>query len=75
MATVHAELTDDKAVLRREEFERLVELARRAEPVEVRPEQENPDGGLASLAQQGRAFDFWNESGEDIYSTKDGEAI
>ena len=75
MATVHAELTEEKAVLRRDEFERLLELARRTEPVEVQPEQEDPYAGLARLALQGRAFDFWNESGEEIYSTQDGEAI
>ncbi len=75
MATVHAELTDDKAVLRRDEFERLLELARRIEPVEVRPAEEPREASLARLASEGRAFDFWNESGEEIYSTQDGEAI
>ncbi|HUY12052.1 MAG TPA: hypothetical protein VMX16_00260 [Terriglobia bacterium] len=75
MATVHAELTGDRAVLRRNEFEHLLELARRTEPVEVQAEQEDPEVGLARLALQGRAFDFWNESGEETYSDQDGEAI
>jgi hypothetical protein len=75
VATVHAELTGDKAVLRRDEFERLLELARRIEPVEVRPVEEQGEANLARLALVGRAFDFWNESGEEIYSTQDGEAI
>lgn len=75
MATVHAELTDDKAVLRRDEFDRLLELARRTEQVEVQPEQDNTEAGLARLAQQGHGFDFWAENGEEIYSNQDGEAI
>jgi hypothetical protein len=75
MTTVHAKLTGDKAVLPRGEFERLVELARQTEPVKVCPENEDPEAGFARLAVEGRAFDFWNEAGEDIYSGRDGEAL
>ena len=75
VTTVHAELTNDKAVLRRAEFDRLLELARRTETVEVRSDEEDTEGGLARLAEEAGAFDFWNESGEEIYSAEDGEAI
>lgn len=75
MTTVRAELTADKAVLRREEFDRLLELARRAEPVEVEAEEDHREDSLARLALQGKAFDFWKDKAEDIYSPADGEAV
>lgn len=75
MATVHAKLTGDKAELRREEFERLLELARRAEPVDVQLANDDQEASLARFAIEGGAFDFWNEAGEDIYSSHDGEGV
>jgi hypothetical protein len=75
VTTVRAQLTADKAILRRDEFEHLLELARRAEPVVVNADRENPEGSLARLAIEGRAFDFWRESDEDIYSPHDGEEL
>jgi hypothetical protein len=76
VTTVFAEFTADKAVLRREEFERLLELARRSEPVEVRTEPESrEEEDMTRLAVRGGAFDFWKAPGEDIYSPNDGEAV
>ena len=75
MVTLSAELTADRAILRRDEFEHLLELARRTEQVVVNVGQENPGDNLSRLALKGRAFDFWKERGEDIYSALDGEGI
>ena len=67
MTTVRAELTADKAVLRRDEFDQLIALARRTEPVEVVAEQEAGEPNMARLAKEGCAFDFWKEAGESIF--------
>jgi hypothetical protein len=76
MTIIHAQLFDDGAVLPRSEFERLVELARKSEEVEVHlQEDDTPTQSIMQLAEQGGAFDFWREEGEDIYSSEDGEPI
>jgi hypothetical protein len=76
MTIIHARLLDDGALLPRSEFERLVELARKSEDVEVHlQEDDTPTQSIMRLAEQGRAFDFWREEGEDIYSAKDGEPV
>ena len=76
MTTVHAQAIGDKALLPRAELERLVELAERSEPVTLLVDEEDlPTVGIAWLAEQGGAFDFWREEGEDIYSLEDGEPL
>jgi hypothetical protein len=76
MTTIHAQLFDDGALLPRDEFERLVELARKSENVEVYlQEDDTPTQSLMKLAEQGGAFAFWREEGEDIYSAEDGEPV
>ena len=71
MTTLHAELIGDKAVLPRAEFERLVELARRSEEIELQmPEGDVPTMGIMRLAEQGGAFD-WLADEEDLYSADD----
>ncbi len=76
MKTVHAHLVGDKAVVPRDEFERLVELARRTEEIELQMQEDDlPTLGLTYLAEQGGAFAFWAEKGEKIYSLDDGETI
>jgi hypothetical protein len=76
MTIIHAQLFDDGAVLLRSEFERLVELARKSEEVEVQlQEDEAPTQSIMRLAEQGGAFDFWRNEGENIYSAEDGEPI
>jgi hypothetical protein len=34
-----------------------------------------PTLGIMRLIEQGGAFDFWKEEGEDIYSATDGEPV
>ncbi len=76
MTVIHAQLFDKGALLPRSEFERLVELARKSEEIEVRlQEDDTPTQSIMRLAEQGGAFDFWREEGEDIYSAEDGEPI
>ena len=71
MTTLHAQLIGDKAVLPRAEFERLVELARRSEEVELQTDEEDvPTVGIMRLAEQGRAFD-WLAEEEDLYNVND----
>ena len=58
------------------DLERLVELAQRSEAITVlRQEDDVPTLGIMRLMEQGGAFDFWKEEGEDIYSAADGEPV
>jgi len=71
MTVVHAQLVGEQAVLPRSEFERLMELARRSEPIDLRLEEEDvPTIGIMRLAEQGGAFD-WLANKEDLYSVDD----
>jgi hypothetical protein len=71
MTTVHAQLVGDQAVLPRAELERLLELARRSEKVELQAREDDlPTTGLMLLAQQGGAFD-WLAEEEDLYTVDD----
>ena len=76
MTTIHVQCIGDKALLPQSEFERLVELAQRYEEITVQVQEDDvPTLGLMRLAEQGGAFDFWHEEGEDIYSPEDGEPV
>jgi hypothetical protein len=76
MTTIQAQFVGDKALLPRRDLERLLELARRSEAVELRLQEDDvPTLGLMRLAEQGGAFDFWKEKGEDVYSSQDGEPL
>ena len=76
MTTVHAQLIGDKVVLSRDEFECLVELARRSERIELQIEEDDvPTAAIMRLAETGGAFDFGKEEGEDLYSEEDGEPV
>jgi len=76
MTTIHAQLIGDNALLPRSDFERLVELARRSEAVDLQVQQDDlPTPDVMKLAERGGAFDFWREAGEDIYSIHDGEPV
>ena len=76
MTIIHAQLFDNGALLPRNEFERLIELARKSEAVEVQLQEDDPSTqSMMRLAEQGGAFAFWREEGEDIYSVEDGEPI
>ena len=59
MTTLHAQLIGDKAVLPRDEFERLVELARRSDEITLQMEtDEAPTVGIMRLE-------------EDLYTVND----
>jgi hypothetical protein len=76
MTTIQAQIVGDRALLPRAEFDRLIELARRNEQIDVRlAEDDMPTLGMMRLAETGGAFDFWNDPGEDIYSMDDGEPV
>jgi hypothetical protein len=74
MTTIHVQRIGDKALLSQLDFERLLELARRHEEIALqRDEEDVPTLGIMRLMEQGGAFDFWKEPGEDVYSAEDGE--
>jgi hypothetical protein len=76
MTTIQAQLIGDSALLPRSELEHLVELARRNEAIDLKLTSEDlPTVGMMRLAEEGGAFAFWNEAGEDIYSPDDGEPV
>ena len=76
MATIHVQCIGDKALLSQSDLAQLVELAQRWEAITVlRQEDDVPTLGIMRLIEQGGAFDFWKEEGEDIYSTEDGEPV
>ncbi len=76
MITIHAQLIGDDALLSRSELERLVELARQSEEIELQMHEDDaPTLGIMRLVEQGGAFDFWKQGGEDIYSVEDGEPV
>jgi uncharacterized protein (DUF433 family) len=63
------ELIGNQVLLPRTDLERLLELARHAAVVELQIHEEDvPTVALMRLAEQGGAFDFWHEEGENIYS-------
>ena len=71
MTIVHAQLVGNQAVLPRAEFERLMELARRSEEIDLHLDEESlPTLGIMRLAEQGGAFD-WLAQEEDLYSVDD----
>ena len=71
MTIVHAQFVGGKAVLPRTEFERLVELARSREDIELQLlEDDVPTLGIMRLAEQGGAFD-WLADEEDVYTVHD----
>ena len=76
MTTIHIQCIGDKALLPQSELEQLIELAQRSEAITVqRQEEDVPTLGIMRLIEQGGAFDFWKEDGEDIYSAADGEPV
>ena len=76
MTTVHVQAIGDKAVLPRAELERIVKLAELSEPITLLFDEEDlPTVGIAWLADQGGAFDFWRDEAEAIYSPEDGEPL
>lgn len=76
MTKIHAQLVGDKALVPRSDLERLVELARRSESIDLQMiEDDIPTLAMMRLAEQGGAFDFLKEQGEDVYTAEDGEPV
>lgn len=76
MTTIHVHRVGDKALVPQHEFERLVQLAQQHEEIALQVyEDDVPTLGVMRLVEQGGAFDFWMEAGEDIYTAKDGEPV
>jgi hypothetical protein len=76
MTTIHAQLVGDKILLRRSELDRLIELAKRSEPIDLEIQEDDlPTLGLMRLVEEGGAFDFWRQEGEEIYTADDGEPV
>lgn len=76
MITIHAQIIGDNVLLSRSELEQLVELARRGEEIELQMYEDGVSTlSIMRLVEQGGAFDFWKQEGEDIYSAEDGEPV
>lgn len=76
MNKIQAYLIGDDALIARTDLEHLLEIARRSEPVELQWQSDDlPTADIMRLAEQGGAFQFWREPGEDIYAMNDGEPV
>ena len=76
MTTIRVQRLGDKALLSQEELNQLLSLARQHEDVNVQLDEEDlPTVALMRFAEQGKAFDFWLDGAEDIYTLDDGEPI
>ena len=76
MTTIHVQRIGDQTLLPQSEFEQLVELARQREEIAVEVQNEDmPTLAVMRLAEQGGAFDFWMDQGEDVYFAHDGEPV
>jgi hypothetical protein len=76
MTTIHIQRIGDKALFPHREFEWLVERARQCEEIALQMHDDDvPTLGIMRLVEQGGAFDFWLEDGEDIYSVQDDEPV
>jgi len=77
MTTIQAQIIGDNAVVPRNDFDRLVEIARRSEAIalDLREGAEITTRDMMHLAERSGALDFWLEPGEDIYSIHDGEPL
>ncbi len=75
MTTIHVQYIGDKALVSRSELARLIELAQYSEQVQIDQQEDLPTLRIMGLVEQGGAFDFWQEEGENIYSVEDGEPV
>ena len=73
MVRVHAQpVGAEKVLVDRGELERLVEVARRVEDVElIEVRDDVPVEGLMQLVRESRSFDFLADPREDIYTVDD----
>ena len=76
MTTIRVQRLGDKALLSQDELNQLLSLARQHEDVNVQLDEEDlPTVALMRFAEQGKAFDFWLDEAEDIYTLDDGKPI
>jgi hypothetical protein len=75
MTIIQAQWIGEQALLSKEDFERLLALARKCEPIDVQTPYELPTEAMMKLAEVSGSFDFWNDCGEDVYSVEDGEPV
>lgn len=73
MVRVHAQsIGEEKALVDRAELQRLIEVARQVEEVELVEFQDDlPGEGVTQLLQEGGSFAFLSDPREDIYSVND----
>ncbi len=71
MTTVHAQVCGNQALVPRAELEKLIELAKQVEAVDVQIHEDDlPAAGLMALAANGKPFD-WLADEPDTYSAND----
>jgi hypothetical protein len=75
VTTIHTQWIGNKTIVPKEEFEQLVEIAKKREEIELQPTELVESSQIIDLLGKSGSFDFWKEEGEDIYSIEDGEAI
>ena len=76
MLKIHAQLLGSNVMLPRRDWDRLLGLARRSDEIDVRLEPSDASTtSLMKLAEEGGAFDFWRDEGEDVYTLEDGEPV
>ncbi len=73
MVRVHAQpVGSEKALVDRAELQKLIDVARQVEKVElIEVEDDLPVEGLMRLVQEGASFDFLADPREDIYTLDD----
>jgi len=73
MVKVHAQqVGPEKALVDRGELQRLIEVARQVEKVELIEIQEDlPAEGLMRLVQEGGSFSYLADPREDVYTLND----
>jgi len=71
MTIVHAKLVGREAVVPQTELNRLMELARRSDEIQLQVQDDDvPTSGIMQLAENGGAFDFLAED-EELYTVSD----
>jgi len=73
MVKVHAQhVGPEKALVDRTELQRLIDVARQVEEVELIEVQDDlPAEGLMRLVQEGGSFSFLADPREDVYTLND----
>jgi hypothetical protein len=73
MVKVHAQpVGTEKALVNRAELQRLIDVARQVEEVElVEVRDDLPAEALMRLVEEGGSFDFLADPREDVYSLSD----